>query len=68
MTRTVTPTDTADHQIVLIDADGGAPNAAVCSCGAWSWQRPAGDRWADTLPPAARAHLHEQTRRQGRTT
>jgi hypothetical protein len=45
-----------DHAITITAADGGAPTAARCSCGAWSWTRPAGDRWADTLPPAARAH------------
>lgn len=35
--------------------DRGVPLSASCPCG-WTWQRPAGDDWADTLPDGARAH------------
>lgn len=43
-------------QITVAHPVRGVPERAECSCGSWSWTRPAGDRWADTLPPAARAH------------
>jgi hypothetical protein len=42
-------------RITEADTERGVPNRAQCGCG-WTWQRPADDRWADTLPVEARAH------------
>lgn len=47
------------HRFTVTDADDrGVPTAAVCACGQWTWLRPDGDDWADTLPTLARAHEH----------
>lgn len=42
---------------ITVADDRGVPLRAVCSCGEWSWSRPDGDIWADTLPDEARAHV-----------
>jgi hypothetical protein len=45
-----------DHPIAITDADDrGIPTDARCPCG-WTWHRPDGDDYADTLPTASRAH------------
>jgi hypothetical protein len=48
---------TPDHSTIRITTadERGVPTHAECPCG-WSWDRPDGDEWADTLPTAARTH------------
>jgi hypothetical protein len=55
------------HDVTITHAENGAPLRAECSCG-WTWLRPDGDRWADTLPPAARAHRLAAVERDGCAT
>jgi hypothetical protein len=45
-----------DHPITITAADDrGIPTDARCSCG-WTWHRPDGDDYADTLPRSSRNH------------
>lgn len=46
-----------DHTIAVLRADDrGIPTAARCAQCGWTWQRPAGDDYADTLATEARQH------------
>ena len=53
------------HTVRILTADDhGVPTGAVCECGAWAWDRPDGDRWADSLVAGARAHRVDAAERE----